>query len=418
MKKNVIIFGMIFILLFPIISAVEFNINQNFSQGETIIAKLSGNFLTPITNNNIFFYDGHTQIPMVYNVVKAGNDYYFYALTSGKSAGDYSVSVQNVQYMKGAEVVSDNIGANFSITNNTVAFSVKPGAISTSGDFSIEVQNLQDRQITINVNNLANSSVREIFSSDSSLQLGSGEIKKISFTLGDGSSGLRTIKLNSGNFTYQIPVYVLSSQMQEAPVQSFSIDPPQLFISLPTNTTIKRTILFYNTGNYDLQNISISLPDSLKSSLNLSNYSLNNLSVKSGIPIDLFFFSLSEQKAEGYLKAKSGNVSGTFLVSVNFVKNLNVSNQSQSILTKTCAQFNGTVCAYGEQCDKTPIDAKDSNNCCLGNCAKPQAGSSGQTIGIILLAVVFLIMIFFYLKYKKAKRKPVNLLEVAKEKKF
>ncbi len=418
MKKNVIIFFWIILILFPFISAVEFNINQNFSQGETIIAKLSGNFLTPVTNDNLLFYKGHVQIPMVYDVVKAGTDYYFYALTTGKSPDNYSVSVQNVQYTKGTGVSSDNLAANFSILNTTAAFSVNPGVISTSGDFSLEIQNLLDNQINVNVNTQTNNSVREIFisgSQSSSLSLNSGETKQIDFTLGDGDSGLTMIGLSSGNFSYQIPVYILSSS-KTASAQSFGMDPPQLYLSVPTNTTLTRTVLFYNTGDVDLQNISLSLSDSLTSSMNLSTYTINNLSSKSGTQFDLSFFSSSAGTVEGYLKAKSGDLSNSFFVSLNFINNY-TTNQSESILTKTCAEFNGTVCSSDEQCDRTPVYAKDSV-CCLGSCIQSQGGSSGQTVGIILLGVVILAIIFFYIRYKKAKRKPVNLLEVAKGKKF
>src|SRR4030042_4680810 len=115
---------------------------ESLSQGETIITKVSGNFLTPVTEENIFFYRGHVRAPMEYGVAKIGDDYYVYALTTGKTAGDYSLSIENVQYMKGAEISDENIIKNFSITNLTAAFSVKPGFIISSGNFSLEIQNL------------------------------------------------------------------------------------------------------------------------------------------------------------------------------------------------------------------------------------------------------------------------------------
>lgn len=420
MKKNVIIFFLAILILFPLISAVQFDINQNFSQGETIIAKLSGNFLSPITNDNVLFFKGHVQIPMVYNVLKLGNDYYLYASTAGKSPDNYSVSVQNVQYTKGTGVSSDNLAANFSILNTTAAFSVNPGAVSTSGDFSIDIQNLLDNSINVDLDTGTNSSVREIFVSGSqtaSFSLDSGEKKTIDLTLGDGISGLRTIKLELGNFSYQIPVYILSSSNPIPTQSSFGMDPPVLSISLPTNTTIKRAVLFYNLGSIDLNNVSLSLSDSLTSSMNLSSSMINTLTSKSGTPLDLSFFSSYAGTVEGYLKLKSGEVSNSFYISLNFVNNYTNYNKTESILTKTCSEYNGTVCSSDEQCDRTPIYAKD-NVCCLGSCIQSQIGSSGQTIGIILLVVVLVIIIFFYLKYKKTKRKPVNLLEEAKGKKF
>ncbi len=60
------LFSTIFII--PIISAVEFEMNTEFDQGETLLAKISGNFLEPITAENVFFHRGHVRIPMVYDV--------------------------------------------------------------------------------------------------------------------------------------------------------------------------------------------------------------------------------------------------------------------------------------------------------------------------------------------------------------
>lgn len=417
MKKSRTIFILVGIFLFlPLISAVEFNINQNFNQGETIITKISGNFLTPITNENVFFYDGHVRIPMEYSISKLGEDYYLYALTSGKSAGNYSVSIQNIQYMKGSEVVKDNLAANFSITNATAIFSVKPGFIYTSGNFYLEVQNLQDKELSITVNTAANNSgTREIFISPdskySSISLNSGEIQKINFNVGAGNPELRIIELKADNLTYEVPVYIFSSSVTNE-TKSFEIDPPSLIISIPTNLTIKKTIYIYNLGGRDLKNISLSLSDSLNSFVSLSKNKIENLGSKSGVQIDLSFFSPLEKNVVGSLKAVSENDSFSSLISLTFIKNFTVSNES--ILTKTCAEINGNICNQTTQCDRAPIDAKD-NWCCLGTCKNIPQSNSGVIIGIIILMILIIAFAFFYMKYKKAK-KPVNLLEIAKGK--
>ena len=410
-----IILGLTFLFLFPFISAVEFNINQNFSQGETIIAKISGNFISPITNDNIFFYSGHVRIPMEYNIAKIGEDYYLYALTSGKVAGDYSVSIQNVQYMKGSEVSKDNLAANFSITNNTADFSVSPGFISTPGDFSLEIQNLQDKKLKININTETNNSgMREILISDStffSTSLISGEIQKINFNVGAGSPEFRTVELKTNNLTYEIPVYIFSSSITNE-TKYFEIDPPNLVISIPTNMTVKKTIYIYNLGNSELKNISLSLSIPLGPYMNISRKIIENLSSKSGIPIDLSFFSSSEKNIVGSLRAESENASFSSLVSLTFIKNYTVSNES--ILTKTCAELNGNICNQTTQCDRPSIDAKD-NWCCLGTCNPIIVSNSGTVIGVIILVVIIIAFFFFYKKYKKAN-KPINLLEIAKGK--
>ncbi|VVB83332.1 Uncharacterised protein [uncultured archaeon] len=415
--KKFFLLSFIFLLL-PLISAVEFNVNQNFSQGETIIAKISGNFLTPISNQNVFFYEGHVRIPLEYSVSKIGEDYYLYALTSGKAPSNYSISIQNIQYMRGSEVASDNLAANFSITNNTADFSVNPGFVTTAGDFYLQIQNLQDKELNVGINTQSNTSkAREILvsqdmSSSSSVSLRSGEIKKINFQLGSGESGLRMVELTTGNLTYKVPVYIFSSSAGN--FASLEIDPQFLTLSSSTNASSKTSIYISNSGDKALQNISLSLSDSLVPYIIISQSSIANLSANTGVQIDLSYSSSTEKKVEGILKLKSGNTSASSFISLTFTKNYTASKTNASVITKTCAEISGNICASDEECDKDPIYAKD-NVCCLGTCKKTVSSSSGVIIGIIIIGVIAGALFLLYKKYKKAK-KPVDLLEIAKGK--
>ena len=94
MKTKILIILFILLLL-PLISAVEFELKTNFSQGETLIAKVSGYFLEPILKENIFFYRGHVRIPMEYDVAEIGEEFYIYALLSDKSPNNYSIVIKN-----------------------------------------------------------------------------------------------------------------------------------------------------------------------------------------------------------------------------------------------------------------------------------------------------------------------------------
>jgi len=423
MKKRISIIFLLIFLCLPLISS-EIVINQNFNKGETIIAKVSENFLTPVTNDNVFFCSGyicneHFKIPMEYDVLKLGDDYYLYALTVGKSAGNYSLLIQNVQYRRGGEITNDNITANFSITNMTADFSVNPGFVYTSGDFYLQVQNLKDKELNVIANIGTNdSSARQISispDSTSSTSLKSGEIKKINFVVGGGNSALRTVELKTNNLTYEIPVYIFSSsQVNGTASNYFEIDPPSLIISIPTNIITKKSFNLYNLGTNELDNISLSLSDSLNSSITLSQYHLTSLSSKSGTQIDLSFFSSDEKNVQGSFIVTSGNTSMYSPIYLTFIKNYTVSNES--VLTKTCAELNGNVCTSTQQCDKSPIYATD-NVCCLGTCNEIPTSNSGIIIGIIILVVVIAAFVFFYVRYKKAK-KPINLLEISKGKNF
>ena len=95
MKKLIII--LILLLIFPLISSVEFETKTEFDQGETLVAVVSGNFLDQVTRDKIFFYREHVRIPVVYEVGKINDDFYIYAMLTGKEQGNYSVKIKDVR---------------------------------------------------------------------------------------------------------------------------------------------------------------------------------------------------------------------------------------------------------------------------------------------------------------------------------
>ena len=168
------------LLLTTFISAAQIEFikgSSGFDRGETLVAKVSGNFLEPITRENILFYRDHTHIPVVYEISKINDDFYIYASLVGKEPGNYSLSLENIKYMKGTQESEDNLVESFVIGDNLSDFSIVPGFVSTSEDFSLEVQNLNENQITVNIVNFGK------FISPSSVVVKSGEVKIINFLL-------------------------------------------------------------------------------------------------------------------------------------------------------------------------------------------------------------------------------------------
>ncbi len=420
--------GAIFILIFSFaifsisfISAVEFNINANYSQGETVIAKISGNFITPVTKDNIFFYEGHVNLPLEYDVTKINSDYYIYALLADKSAGNYSVQIENVKYMNGSQIAEADIARDFSITNITADFSVKPGFAVSSGEFSIELQNLKDNEISVDINTASNGSQRNIFilpsnTQQASVSLSSGEIKKINFAAGNGNPSLQNIELKTANLTYKIPVYIYSSGIQEEP--AFRLEPSEMTLSIPTDSIIKRTIFLYNTGSSEIKNITLSFSDEIKAFVNLSQYNIETLDANSNFPVELSFLSPAEIEVDGNLKAMTENFIAYSQISLKFLNNYTPSNENEQSSTKTCAELNGIICSQAEKCDMAIIYAKD-NVCCPGKCLKNQGTSStGKIIGILIFVIVAAALLWFYFRRFRKAKKPINLLEIAKGKRY
>jgi len=432
MKRIVIL--IFILLLLPLTSAVEFDMKTNFSQGETLMARISGNFIEPILKENIFFYRDHVRIPMDFDVTEIQDEFYIYAQTLEKLANDYSIVIKDVKYMQGSQISEEDIVKNFSITGEIADFSISPGSISTKEDFFIEVQNLQDYKITIQVKTNITENETAIISFEDEITLKSGEIKKINFKVSDISESKFTkIELSSENLAYQIPVYIFAIGIESIKTQkSFKFEPSELNISLSTNFSTIRIIYLYNTGNEALENISLLISNSLKPYVSLSLEKIDELEANSNKKIEVFISSdYMEEIIEGQITAQTSDEIYTHSeLLLNFIKDY-IPTEEENITssTKTCAELGGEICNSTKneecRCIKDPNNktcegkatyAKD-DVCCLGICKEIKKSSVGEIIGWGIVVLMILLLIWFYKKKYRRARKPIDLLKIARGKK-
>jgi len=414
MKKSIIF--ILILLVFPLVSSVEFEMGSNFSQGETLFAKVSGNFLDPILKENIFFYRGHVRSPTEFDVKKIEDEFYIYALLGEKSSNNYSIVIRDVRYMKGNQISKEEITANFFIEDKTADFSIEPGFIFTEDNFFLTVQNLQEKKITLYYK-IKNETIKEkgffesLFggakeSKGESITLLSGEIKKINFASENlEKNKLIFIGLSTENTYYNVPVFLSHSTIiPDEKEKRFIFDPPTLNVSIPINSKTNRIVYLSNIGEETLENISLILSDSLKPYINLSTEKIEELKINSTHKIDLSIFSTEAKNLKGTIRARTGeeNLFAYLEIDLEILK----SHISPDLpITKTCSELNGTICNYNtEECDGETVNTKDAI-CCLGTCKEKKKSATGMIIGwiIIILILVFLSW-FFFKKYRKTKR--------------
>jgi hypothetical protein len=485
MKKRVVFILALFVILsfLPSLYAVEFEINQEYSLGETIIARIAGNFTSVLTKSNIFFYEGHSRIPMQYDVVSIGNEYYLYVILAGKSEGNYSVYIKNMRYFSGTVLMEDEISRNFSISNKIADFYISPGALSASGDFSIAVQNLKNSTLSVSVKTSAGSSgERKIFimppnSTTASFSIASGQKKEIAFEPGIGNKTLRFIEIKNTDvlpLIYKIPAYIWGIIGQREKT-TFFIEPSSISYSFYVNSTERKEIYLYNTGSSEIKDVNLTADKELSAFLNLSKTKLN-LPANSKVAIGMVFFSTAEKSAVGNIEAKTADAAAYSSLSINFVnpnpiiidnpeENITINssvivnqttnvtsngtinttnvtniNSNQSINTtvnvnnmtsnpgqvivnktqiqsvsRTCSELKGEVCSSSEICSQEPVYAKD-NLCCLADCQEIKKDNSGTFIAAGIIVFILLIGLWFFVKFKRTKSSPVNLLNVARGK--
>lgn len=410
---------LLLLLILPFFSSVEISFKENFSQGETIIAKISGTFLSELTSSNVVFYKDNHTIPLVYKLTKLNEEYYLFASLSDKLPGNYSFVLKNIVYNKGSTTSREEIVKPFIVTQEKALFSINPGFIVTKEDFYLEIKNLAENTTEIKIKSpVKKSGEREILIDSSgelfnekSFSLISGKNQKINFKLGGGNTSLQYLEISSGNLTYQVPIYVLASE-QNITIQSlaeFSLEPSQAIYEFPSNSSIKKIFYLYNFGNTNLENISISVSDSLSHFVNLSNTSIKKLDSNSSIPLELTFYSSSPTQIDGQVIVETKGKISYSTISINFSSN---TSQVKSVekSSNSCEALKGTICLENQKCDIEPR-VSSTGLCCMGVCQTTQSsGLNKKVIAISLILIVVVIGLWFYFKkFKNIKNSP-NLL--------
>lgn len=381
MKKAISLF-LFLIIVFPLVSAIEINMNSEISKGETIIASFSGNFFDPITKDNIYFYRGHVQTSFNYDVAKIGDNYYIYVQTINKPENNYSINISGVRYLVGSQVSSEQISKSFTITNETADFSVNPGFIITNGNFSIKVQNLQSIPIIIRVQGNG---------VEQSINLSSGQIKNLYINLEDvNETTIRTITLSTDNTEYNLPCYIIFENSSTPPIEeNTTIINNKTQTDNETNLTEKNCTFFSKLfGTCNINNIQ---------NETLGNESLLNNTQKNE--------TSNNSSNLDYEVVKLGNKTVA-------IKNGEVLNESAT--SKTCAQIKGYICSSGEICSNTTIYAKDAK-CCISECVKEEANTNTKIIGWAIVGILFIIVLrFFVVRFRRMKKKSDPLLNSKK----
>ena len=406
--KKIILFTLFLLLIFPLVSAVDIEMNSMFDSGETLYAKISGNFLQVPTEDNLLFYRGHVNIPIISGIQRVGDDYYVYALLTGKQAGNYSLALENIKYKQGLITSEEDVSQEFVITENTADFSVNPGFIVTYESGSFEIQNIQSSSIQISFNFLENIIIQD------SVTLASGEIKEIEFEL-ENPKMIDYIEISSENSFYSFPIFVLNgTEVEEEEEEiNFAFEPGLVEVSMATESETGIIIYLLNTGTETIENITFSVSSILAPYIEISPETIVELDADDNEKIEIDVISdIVPGTIEGTILAKSGSISKSLTLILDFVEDYIPTNGGEQIIVTTCAGLEGTFCEDDFECDGETIEAKDGI-CCIGTCEEVKKSSRGKIIGwSIIIVLILFIAWFFKRRYKgvgRREKKGINL---------
>ena len=413
MERGVIVL-IVFLLIFPLVSAVQINMNTNFSQGETLTAQVYGNFINPLQQQNILLYKGHVRVPFIPYVNRINETYYIYGQLFGKPPGDYSLVLTNIRYFESGKTQTQDVLKNFTIANSTADFSIDPAFVNTNKDFFITAQNIVGSIVTIDYF-LSNFS--SMIGSEGSIQISPGESKSIHFSIEGINRSMLSAVLKTLNTSYEVPIFLFQG-VNNLESASIFVQPLEMYILMSTSSGTTRYIYVSNPGKSP-ENISLNISDSLQHYIYLSNRSFV-LGPNSTKKIEVSIVSGDDENfTEGIIDVVSGNLVSPVHILLNFSKDYipaNLTSASSLSLFKTCAQLGGTICNDSKMCNGETKNTEDGI-CCLGTCQVKKASNTKKIIGWSLVVIILISLVLFsFNRYKKTKRRPVNLLNFIKKK--
>lgn len=431
-----------FIFLFLIlinscfISAIEFEINSEFSQGETLLAKVSGNFIDQITSQNVLLYQEHTRVAFEPTVQKIEDSFYISGSLLGKSEGNYSLVVEGVKYSSLMQVKSDDIVIPFLINNQTADFLVEPRFLETGKNFLVKVTNLKDKKLDVT------SSFGKI---SKTVQLNYEETREIEVLIPSITpQGWNNLTLSSENTEYLIPIYVNSLSPFNSNVEScdkklvkFEIS-GLILESLITNTETTRFFYAFNPCEEDFDSTNLSVSDNLKDYIKLKESQID-LESNSSKKIELEISVGSQAKeinGEIIFQTESGESALPIFFSsiADFIPENPTDPKEEPPVTEepeepiipssiySCKDLGGDVCKETDTCSSKNLKQTiEGNLCCIGGkCEKkgdPSAtpNNPNKIVGGVLLGLMALILGWFFLKKYKGTKRPLDLLKIAKK---
>ena len=405
MRKELFVLMLVFLIL-PIVSAINLDLKDNYKPGETIIFSIEANFLTPLTQDNIYFYSNSVQVPLVSDITQINNKYYVYALLPAVEK-NYTFAAKNLHYFENGFEKTGSIEKNFSVSGNITDFSVKPGFIVVKNYFSLSVESKNSALVVI----------AKFLNSTQSINVPAGQERTIYFLNTASNLTFTEISLSALNTNYKIPAALLSSSNISTPAEnaslqeSFEFSKDEYNFSVNSNKEDIFLIYLQNTGRNTSININFS--QELEDILEISP---TEFDIKSGERkrLEITIKTSQEGRLRGIINAYSENYSAlSYLIINSLEENASLPARENNTFDETCTFKGGNKCGSGEECSEKTINASDGE-CCLASCNQKKSYTS-IIIGIILILACGA-GIFFMYKRAKAKQNPGEILKQNEEK--
>lgn len=398
--QQIILSAFLSLLLSTISIAIESGIKNNYLPGETLIASISGNFISPLTQDSISFYSGRIQIPLPSDIAKIDDKYYLYALLQNQ-VRNYTLKIKNAHFIENGIENTQDLEYNFSVSGNITDFSVNPGFIITKDDFSIKIQS---KSKTVSV-------TARVLNITQSITVPAGQTRDIFFSI-KGFPPFSKLEISSPDTKYLVPVKIIT--IQNATNQSdnkTSIDFTQSIINITAleYSETSLVVILKNTGTTPLSNLTINSSEKIR----IEPQFIEILKPSDSKEINITI-SLGEKGFYAKITASAQGIFAQIPVYITATKNRSAIVIPTPPPKESCELLGGKICSPEQNCTGDIVSSSEGS-CCKGSCEILK--STSNTARYIAIAIITLIIaVIIYFVYKKSKLKKKNFKEVLSDK--
>ncbi|MEK6844295.1 MAG: hypothetical protein AABX83_02610 [Nanoarchaeota archaeon] len=382
--KKIIFFCAFIFLLISTVSAISTDLKSSYEKSETIIIEITGNILEPISNSQIEFMRGHVAIPLAYESKKLSGKYYLWIIAP-QQENNYTLLIKDITTTVAGRTEKIDFAQNFSVSQNSTDYFIKPGLISTQKDFSIDIYLNEDSNTNISIN----------FPIEREVILKPGK-NTLDFSL-DNISATTFTKINIGK--YSLPAYIIKVEDEKAKLR---IEPNTII-----STAYFKDVLIYpfQLVNFGDKRLDVKLEYN-KDIFSLSQDNLISLKENSFVELNLTIKELTDETKKGINEKISfvvDNQKFELPVIISFTENKSEASTPyiEGSIVYYCTELNGKVCSGGEVCNgevKPSIDGA----CCIGEC-KSEEAKDNSWIGYLIAGLLVIVVIYIFIRYRKTK---------------
>lgn len=417
--RNKILFALIFIILIAKVYSLELiPITQNNKEGEIFIGKIEANLKKNLLKDEIKIYEGRREVYFEKEVYRYNNTTFFYFALPKE--GNFTILVESILYFENNSLKEGKI--NYSLIvgkkENKTLFII-PGVLA-GNNLSLFLSNKGNEELEITIDN-------------DKYSLKENELKKIEIK---PKANFFYLDVKSYK-TFSIPVIYFGEIKTETKNQTINKTENDRNESINlTNNESKENITNLeispeNFEDYLLVNetktffLAMKNPSEKNISLNLSSEikGLNFSKEEYLLPFEeknLTIFYLPEKTGffKGNLTIKFENQTKEILFKIYVLNNsdeieeiINVGNDTENVLQKSCSERNGKICSSNTDCiGGERVYIYGEGLCCVnGECKKVDEEPTdykGKIIGLVLLILGAIIVYILWKKFKGVKPQP------------